>query len=77
MWNDDDENGLTMERQFELSNTVLSISHHSQFIAIGSTSIQLYDIENFQLNQTLADNTHEDESVEVIGWIRSMLTYKQ
>ena len=55
-----------MERQFEFSNTVSGLSCHSQFIATGSTTIQLYDIENFELSRTLTDRTHDDESLEVI-----------
>ena len=75
MWNDSGENGLTAEHQFKLSNTVLSISCHSEFVTTSSTSIQLYDIENFKWNRTLADDTHKDESLEVSGWIRTMLMY--
>lgn len=77
VWNECEENGLTVERQFKLSNTILSISCHSQFVTIGSISIQLYDTENFEWNRTLADDVHEDESLEVIGRITTLLLCKQ
>ena len=66
VWNDNNENGLTVEHQFELSNTVLSISCHSQLVAIGSTRIQLYDTETLELIRTLVESKCREESVEVI-----------
>ena len=70
MWSDSKDDGLTIEHQFKLSNTVPSISCHSHFVAMGSTSVQLTNTENFEWRRTVADDSHEDESLEVIEWDR-------
>ena len=70
VWNDSSDNGLTVEHQFKLSNTVVSISCHSHFVAMGSTSVQLTNVDNFEWRRTVADDSHEDESLEVSRVVR-------
>ena len=47
-----------------LTNTVLDISMHgNSYLLLGSTTIQLVDMESLEKRRTVADDTQEDENL--------------
>ena len=60
-----DTSDLSELDSVRLTNTVLDLAVYDHtHLAIGSTSIQVIDIENRDRRRTVADDTNDDESLE-------------
>ena len=56
---------LSSEEDLEVSNTVLSVDIWRHYLAMGSTNIQLIDMDNMDQRRTLTGDIQHDENVEV------------
>ena len=71
-----DTSDLSVTRCIHFSDTVLTVVIWSQYLAVGSATIQLANTTNPDWRRTVADDTREDEDIEVgklvvpsyIGW---------
>ena len=55
-----------LSTELQLANTILSVASHAPYIAIGSAFIQVADVvTDSGWRRTVADDTNEDESLEV------------
>lgn len=57
---------MSLVRSLRVSDTVLSLSSWSRYLCIGYTSIQLADTDAFEWKRTVADDTNDDENLEVL-----------
>lgn len=62
LWNTED---MSQARSLRVSDTVLALSSWNHYLCIGYTSIQLTDTETFEWKRTVADDTNDDENLEV------------
>lgn len=60
-----DASTLTLMQSIRLLDTVLGVDMWSQFLVVGSSTIQLVNLHNTDWKRTIADDTKEDESLEV------------
>ncbi|XP_019848951.1 PREDICTED: uncharacterized protein LOC109580353 isoform X2 [Amphimedon queenslandica] len=65
LWSVNDDNGLHIDREFRLPDTVLSSSFHPPFLALGSASIQVIDTTSpdYEWRRTVADDSSDDENL--------------
>ena len=60
-----DGSELSPTHEIRVSDTVLGVACHANYIAMGTTSIQLTDTNNFDWRRTVADDNLDDENLRV------------